>query len=64
MESVLDVILTLGIFTGASLAVALMSKERKVGFWTLFSISLILTPFVGIALGMLSQKRKEAKVSA
>ena len=56
-------IIALGIMVGFSLLVAQMSKEKDVGFWTLFACSMLLTPFVGLFIGLISKsKRKDGEV--
>jgi len=64
MEDFLDTLLLLGFLLGCAYVVAQMSKEKDVGFWTLFVTSLFLTPFVGLFIGLISKRRlKEGEVS-
>lgn len=61
MEMTSDLMEFLFIFAilgGMAFLVAQMSKERNVGFWTLFAISVFLTPFAGILVGLLAGRRK------
>lgn len=63
MEDFLDTLLLLGFLLGCAYVVAQMSKEKDVGFWTLFVTSLFLTPFVGLFIGLISKRRlKEGEV--
>lgn len=49
--------LTFGLLIGMCFVIAQMSKEKEVGFWTLFSISLLFSPIVGLIYG-LTRKNK------
>lgn len=51
------IFLTFGLLIGMCFVIAQMSKEKDVGFWTLFSISLLLSPIVGLIYG-LTRKNK------
>ena len=56
----MDMFIMLCIYVGFSLMVAQISKEKDIGFWTLFSVSMILTPMVGLIIGLFA-KRKQAQ---
>ena len=59
----MEIIFALIIMVGFSLLVAQMSKEKDIGFWTLFACSLILTPLVGLIVGLFAKKKqKEGEV--
>ena len=58
MDTILDFLLTFGILGGMAFIVAQMSKDRDIGFWTLFAISVFLTPFIGIFVALISKKRR------
>lgn len=62
MEDFLEVILSLGIMVGFSLLVAQMSKEKDIGFWTLFAIGMLLTPLVSLVVGLVSKRRDRQNV--
>ena len=53
----MEMIFALGIMVGFSLLVAQMSKEKDIGFWTLFACSLMLTPLVGLIIGLFAKKK-------
>ena len=55
----MEMILALVIMVGFSLLVAQMSKEKDIGFWTLFACSLMLTPLVGLIIGLFAKKRQK-----
>lgn len=57
MEDFFDTIMIFGTLAGFSLLVAQMSKEKDVGFWTLFATSMLFTPFVGLLIGLLSKRK-------
>lgn len=57
MEDFLEIVLSLGIMVGFSLLVAQMSKEKDIGFWTLFAIGMLLTPLVSLVVGLVSKRR-------
>ena len=57
MEDFMEMIFALGIMVGFSLLVAQMSKEKDIGFWTLFACSLMLTPLVGLIIGLFAKKK-------
>jgi hypothetical protein len=59
MEDFMEMIFALAIMVGFSLLVAQMSKEKDIGFWTLFACSLLLTPFVGLIIGLFAKKRQK-----
>jgi len=51
--------LTILAFTGAALIVAgLVGKTRRLGFWLTLVLSIFLTPFVGVALAVLTGPRR------
>lgn len=54
----MDMLIMLGIYVGFSLMVAQISKEKDVGFWTLFSVSMVLTPMVGLLVGLFSKRKQ------
>lgn len=58
MDTILDFLLTFFVLGGMAFLVAQMSKEREIGFWTLFAISVFFTPFIGIIVGLLSKKKR------
>ena len=60
METILDFLLTFAILGGMAFIVAQMSKDREIGFWTLFAISVFLTPFVGIFVALVSKRKRGA----
>jgi hypothetical protein len=60
METMLEIFCFFLVFGAMAFIVALMSKEREIGFWTLFAISLFLTPFVGVFAALLSRKKRGA----
>jgi hypothetical protein len=63
MEDFMEMIFAIGIMVGFSLLVAQMSKEKDIGFWTLFACSLLLTPLVGLIIGLFAKKKqKEGEV--
>jgi len=49
-------ILLLIFYLGVTVSVALIGKQRQIGFWQLFVVSLLFTPFVGIVVGLNSKK--------
>ena len=57
MEDFLDTLFRIGFLIGCAYIVAQMSKEKDIGFWTLFVTSLFLTPFVGLLIGLLAKRR-------
>lgn len=58
MEDFFDTILIFGTLAGFSYLVAQMSKEKDVGFWTLFATSMLFTPFVGLLIGLFAKRRR------
>ncbi len=58
ISDLMEFIFIFAILGGMAFLVAQMSKERNVGFWTLFVLSVFLTPFAGILVGLLAGKRK------
>jgi amino acid transporter len=60
METLLDFLLTFAVLGGMAFLVAQMSKDREIGFWTLFVVSVFLTPFVGIFVALLSKRKRGA----
>jgi hypothetical protein len=60
MDTIIDFLLTFLVLGGMAFLVAQMSKDREVGFWTLFVISVFLTPFVGIFVALLSKRKRGA----
>ena len=64
MEDFLDTMFLLGLLCGFAFLVAQMSKEKDIGFWTLFVTSIFLTPFVGLLLGLIAKRKpKEGSVN-
>ena len=64
MEDFLDTMFLLGLVCGFAFLVAQMSKEKDIGFWTLFVTSIFLTPFVGLLLGLIAKRKpKEGSVN-
>lgn len=57
MEGLLDTLLLLGFICGCAFLVAQLSKEKDIGFWTLFVTSVFLTPFVGLLIGLIAKRR-------
>jgi len=53
METILIVLLLVGF----SFLVAQMSKEKDIGFWTLFAICMIFSPMVGLIVALFKKKR-------
>lgn len=58
MDTILDFLLTFLVLGGMAFLVAQMSKDREVGFWTLFVVSVFFTPFIGILVALLSRKKR------
>lgn len=58
MDTLLDFLLTFAVLGGMAFLVAQMSKDREVGFWTLFVVSVFLTPFIGIFVALVSKKKR------
>lgn len=46
------------IWGGMAFVVAQMSRDREIGFWTLFAVSLFFTPFIGVIAGLMSRKKR------
>lgn len=46
------------VYAVVSLLIAMMGKERKIGFWTLFAISFVFTPLVGLIVGLCSPRNQ------
>ncbi len=64
MEEFMDIMFLLGLMCGFAFLVAQMSKEKDIGFWTLFVTSLLLTPFVGLIIGLIAKRKpKEGSVN-
>lgn len=59
-SDLMEFVFIFAILGGMAFLVAQMSKERNVGFWTLFAISVFLTPFVGILVALVSGRKKSA----
>lgn len=59
METLLEILLTFAIIGGLAFVVAQMSRDRDIGFWTLFAVSAFFTPFVGVIVGLLSKKKRD-----
>ena len=59
METLLEILLTFGFILGLAYIVAQMSRDREIGFWTLFAVSTFFTPFIGVIVGLLSKKKKD-----
>lgn len=59
MEDFFELVLSLGILIGFSLLVAQMSKEKDIGFWTLFGCCLIFTPLVGLIIGLVAKRKQD-----
>ena len=57
MEDFLDTLFMIGFWCGLAYLVAQMSKEKDIGFWTLFVTSFFLTPFVGLIMGLVVKRR-------
>jgi hypothetical protein len=65
MEDFLEIVLSLGLMVGFCLLVAQMSKEKDIGFWTLFAVGMLLTPLVSLVVGLVAKKRlKEGEIPA
>jgi amino acid transporter len=60
METLIDFMLTFAVLGGMAFLVAQMSKDREIGFWTLFVVSVFLTPFIGIFVALLSKRKRGA----
>lgn len=45
------------VFLGFSLVVANISKERDIGFWTLLAVCFLLTPIIGLIVGLCARKK-------
>lgn len=55
------VFLSVLIVIAMSFAIAQMSKEKEIGFWTLFAISIVFSPLVGLIVGLTRKNRNENK---
>ena len=58
METLLEILFTFAIIGGMAYVVAQMSRDREIGFWTLFAVSAFFTPFVGVIVGLLSKRKR------
>ncbi|MFM7901955.1 MAG: hypothetical protein ACKPAD_08205 [Bacteroidota bacterium] len=54
----MEIIILFLLYIGVSWAVANISKEREIGFWTLMATSFILTPIVALLIGLFAKKKK------
>ena len=48
------------IYAALAALVGYLGRERKLGFWAYFGLSLILSPLMGIIIVLVSEKKKIA----
>ena len=48
------------LYTALSALVGYLGRERKLGFWPYFGLSLLLSPLMGIIIVLVSEKKKVA----
>ena len=48
------------IYAALCALVGYLGRERKLGFWPYFGISLLLSPLMGIIIVLVSEKKKTA----
>lgn len=49
-------------YLGICLSVAMIGRDRKIGFWPLMAISILLSPLFGLICGLLSKRMKPMDV--